>query len=87
VKYTIRSSLSRTIIGSLLFFSGVSVSGAQATDPMPSASAQAIVSYARLNLAEARKNRNDPGTAVGYYLEAADWALQPMDSSSPKRQK
>ncbi len=50
---------------------------------MPSASPQAIVYYARLNLAEAQKTRNDPGTAVGYYLEAADWALQPMDSSSP----
>jgi hypothetical protein len=49
---------------------------------MPSASAQAIVYYTRLNLAEARKTRNDPGAAVGYYLEAADWALQLMDSSS-----
>jgi hypothetical protein len=50
---------------------------------MPSASTQAIVSEARLNLAEARKTKSDPRTAVGHYLEAADVALQVIGSSSP----
>jgi pimeloyl-ACP methyl ester carboxylesterase len=84
MKRTIPVDLPGKIIGLLFLFGGASVSGAQATDPMPSASAQAIVYYARLNLAEAWKTRNDPGAAVGYYLEAADWALQPMDGSSPE---
>jgi hypothetical protein len=69
----------------LFLFGGASVSVAQGTDLMPSASAQAIVSEARLNLVEARKTRSDPRTAVGHYLEAADDALRVMGSSSPKR--
>jgi hypothetical protein len=60
VKDTIRSNLSRTIVGLLLFFSGVSVSGAQATDRLPGASTQAIVSEASLNSAAARKSQSDP---------------------------
>ena len=83
MKRTIPVDLPGKIIGLLFLFGGASVSGAQGTDRMPSASAQAIVYYARLNLVQAQKTRNDPRTAVGYYLEAADWALQPMDSSSP----
>ena len=80
---TIRIDRPRQIIGLLFLFSGLSVSGVRATDRMPSASTQAIVSEARLDLAEARKNRSDPRTAVGHYLEAADGALRVMDSSSP----
>ena len=82
-KDMIQGNLSRAIVVLFLLSSGGLVSGAQATDRKPSASAQAILYHAKLNLAEARKTRKDPGTAVGYYLEAADWALQPMDSSSP----
>jgi hypothetical protein len=83
MKSTIRIDRPRQIIGLLFLFSGLSVSGVRATDRMPSASTQAIVSEARLNLAEARKNRSDPRTAVGHYLEAADGAVRVLDSSSP----
>jgi hypothetical protein len=61
MKSTIRIDLPRKIIGLLFLFSGVSVSGGRPTDRMPSASTQAIVSEARLNLAEARKTKSDPG--------------------------
>ncbi|MGA8478309.1 MAG: hypothetical protein WB696_10155, partial [Chthoniobacterales bacterium] len=57
---TIRIDRPRQIIGLLFLCSGLSVSGVRATDRMPSASTQAIVSEARLNLAEARKNKSDP---------------------------
>jgi hypothetical protein len=83
MKRTIPVYLPGKIIGLLFLFGGASVSGAQGTDPMPSASTQAIVSEARLNLAEARKTHNDPRTAVGHYLEAADGALRVVGSSSP----
>ncbi len=83
MKSTIRIDRPRKIIGLLILFSGLSMSGVRATDRMPSASTQAIVSESRLNLAEARKNRSDPRTAVGHYLEAADGALRVLDSSSP----
>jgi hypothetical protein len=47
VKRTIPVDLAGKIIGLLFLFGGASVSGAQGTDPMPSASTQAIVSEAR----------------------------------------
>ena len=72
MKRTIPVDLPGKIIGLLFLFGGASVLGAQGTDRMPSASAQAIVYYARLNLVQAQKTRNDPRTDVGYYLEAAD---------------
>ena len=83
MKRTIPFDLPGKIIGLLFLFGGASVSGAQVTDRLPSASTQAIVSEARLNLAEARKTHSDPGTAAGHYLEAADDALRVMGSSSP----
>ena len=83
MKRTIPVDLPGKIIGLLFLFGGASVSVAQGTGLMPSASAQAIVSEARLNLVEARKTRSDPRTAVGHYLEAADDALRVMGSSSP----
>ena len=39
-------------------------------------------SEARSSLAEARKMRSDPKIAAGYYLDAADAALQSMNSAS-----
>ena len=75
--------LPRQIIALLVLFIGISVSGGRATDRMPSANTQAIVSEARLNQAEARKSKSDPRAAVGHYLEAADGALRVMGSSSP----
>ena len=83
MKRTIPVDLPGKIIGLLFLFGGASVSGAQGTDRMPSATTQAIISEARLNLAEARKTRSDARTAVGHYLEAADGALRVVGSSSP----
>ena len=56
-------------------------SGAAALPPEGSAS-EAIVSEARLSLAEARKTRSDPRTAVGHYLDAADAAVRSVGLSS-----
>ena len=83
IKSTIRIDLPGKIIGLLFLFSGISVSGGRATNRMPSANTPAIVSEARLDLAEAQKTRSDPRTAVGHYLDAADGALRVMGSSSP----
>lgn len=43
---------------------------------------EAIVSIARLSLAEPRKTRSDAKTAAGYYLDAADAALRSVGLSS-----
>jgi hypothetical protein len=76
MRRTISFDLPGKIIGLLFLFGGALVCGALGTDRMPSVSTEAIVSEARLNLAEARKTRSDPRTAVGHYLEAADSALR-----------
>jgi hypothetical protein len=68
MKRTIPVDLPGKIIGLLFLFGGASVSIAQGTDLIPSASTQAIVSEARLNLVEARKTRSDARTAVEHYL-------------------
>ena len=68
MKRTIPVDLPGKINGLLFLFGGASVSIAQGTDLIPSASTQAIVSEARLNLVEARKTRSDARTAVEHYL-------------------
>src|ERR1700738_1046971 len=50
--------------------------------PQEGAAPEAIISEARLSLAQARKTRSDPRTAVGYYLEAADAAVRSVSVSS-----
>jgi hypothetical protein len=55
--------------------------GALALPPEGSA-AEAILSEARLSLAEARKTHSDPRAALGWYLQAAERALRAASKSS-----
>jgi hypothetical protein len=55
---------------------------AVAVPPPEGSAAEAIVSQARLSLAEARKTQSDPKTAVGHYLDAADGAVRSLGVSS-----
>jgi hypothetical protein len=68
----------------LLYF--LTVSGGRAADsvgvPPEGSAAEAIVSEARLSLAEARNTGSDPRTAVGHYLDAADAVVRSMGVSS-----
>ena len=82
MKTTIRIDLVLKMLGSLLLFCGVAVSGGYAAGLMPAANNQAMISAAKLNLAEARRTNSDPRTAVGHYLEAADSALRAAGGSS-----
>ena len=70
----------------LLLLCYLAVPDGQATDalaPLPEGSAPAaILSEARLSLAEARKTHSDPRAAVGWYLQAADRALRAASESS-----
>jgi hypothetical protein len=52
------------------------------TPPSEGSAPEAIVSKARMSLAEARKTRSDPRTAVGHYLDAADAAVRTVGLSS-----
>ena len=82
MKTTIRIDPVLKMLGLLLLFCSVAVSSGHATDRIPAADSQAIISAAKLNLAEARKTNSDPRTAVGHYLEAAEMALRVASSSS-----
>jgi len=68
----------------LLYF--LTVSGGRAADsvgvPPEGSAAEAIVSEARLSLAEAQKTQSDPRTAVGHYLDAADAVVRSLGVSS-----
>jgi hypothetical protein len=76
MKTPFRLSLPRHRAGPLLLLCYLAVSDGPATDAAaPPPAAEAIVSQARQNLAEARKTQSDPSTAVGHYLDAADAAL------------
>jgi pimeloyl-ACP methyl ester carboxylesterase len=83
VKTTFRIDLVLKTLRSLLFFCSVAVAGGNAADLMPAADSQAMISAAKLNLAEAQRTTSDPRTAVGYYLEAADTALRAVKTSAP----
>jgi len=82
MKTTFRFSLPRHRAGPLLLLCYLAVSDGRATDAVaPPPAAEAIVSQARLNLAEARKTQSDPRTAAGHYLDAADAALRAQSIS------
>src|SRR6266481_5263053 len=70
----------------LLLLYCLAVSDGRAADsvavPPEGSAPEAIVSQARLSLAEARKTQSDPRTAVGHYLDAADAAVRSMGVSS-----
>ena len=86
MKTTFRFGLPCQIAGLLLLLCYLAVSDGCAADkvtlPPESSPAEAIVSEARLNLAEARKTQSDPRTAVGHYLDAADAAVRSAGVSS-----
>jgi hypothetical protein len=86
MKTTSQFGLSGQIAGLLLLLSCLAVSHGRATDsaalPPDDSAPQAIVSEARLSLAEARKTQSDPRIAVGHYLDAAHAAVRSVGPSS-----
>ena len=80
MKTIFQFGLPREIAGLLLLLYCLSVSDGRAADsvavPPEGSAPEAIVSEARLSLAEARKTQSDPRTAVGHYLDAADAAVR-----------
>src|SRR5580692_8323345 len=86
MKTIFRFGLPRQVAGLLLILCYLAVSDGRAADSVavpPGGSApEAIVSQARLSLAEARKTQSDPRTAVGHYLDAADAAVRSLGVSS-----
>ena len=86
MKITFRFGSPRQLAGLLLLLYCLTVSDGRAADsvgvPPEGSAAEAIISEARLSLAQARKTRSDPRTAVGHYLDAADAVLRSMGVSS-----
>ena len=86
MKTTFRFGLPCQIAGLLLLLCYLAVSDGRAADQGGAAAGRfgsdAIVSEARLSLAEARKTQSDPRTAVGHYLDAADAAVRSVGVSS-----
>jgi hypothetical protein len=74
MKTIFRFGLPRQIAGLLLLLYYLAMSDGRAADSVavpPAGSApEAIISQARLSLAEARKTQSDPRAAVGHYLDA-----------------
>src|SRR5271166_4539765 len=74
MKTTFRFGLPRQMAGLLLLLCYLAVYDGYAADaaalPPEGSAPEAILSEARLSLAEARKTQSDPRTAVGHYLEA-----------------
>src|SRR5271165_1294599 len=86
MKNTFRFGLPGQIAGLLLLLCYPALSDGRAADaaalPPEGSAPEAIVSEAQLSLAEARKTRSDPRTAVGHYLDAADLAVRSLGVSS-----
>ena len=86
MKTIFRFGLPRQVAGLLLILCYLAVSDGRAADsvgvPPEGSAAEAIVSQARLSLAEARKTQSDPKTAVGHYLDAADAVVRSLGVSS-----
>jgi hypothetical protein len=84
MKTTFRLGLPCQIAGLLLLLCYLAVSDGRAADKvtLPPGGSDAILSEARLSLAEARKTQSDPRTAVGHYLDAADAAVRSVGVSS-----
>ena len=86
MKTIFRFGLPSQVARLLLLLSCLAVSdGRAASAPalLPEGSApEAILSEARLSLAEARKTHSDPRVAVGWYLQAADRASRAATESS-----
>src|ERR1700722_8480340 len=76
MKTTFRFGSPCQLTAMLLLLYCLTVSGGRAAgsvgSPPAASAAEAIVSDARLSLAEARKTQSDPRTAVGHYLDAGD---------------
>ncbi len=72
------------VVGLILFLCSLGLSGGLAANVgTPQGSApDALVSEARLSLAEARKTASDPKTSVGHYLDAADAAVRSVGKTS-----
>src|ERR1700737_636620 len=86
MKTTFRFGLPREATWLLLLLCCLTVSQGRAADkvalPPEGSAPEAIISEARLSLAEARKTQADPRTAVGHYLDAADAAVRSVGPSS-----
>ena len=85
MKTAFRRGSPRQMVGLLVLLGYLAVSDGRAADTVPppeGSASEAILSEARLSLAEARKTRSDPRTAVGRYLDAADVAVRSMGVSS-----
>jgi len=86
MKTLFRFGLPRQIARLLLLLYCLSVPDGRAADsvavPPGGSASETIISEARLSLAEARKTRSDPRTAVGHYLDAADAVVRSLGVSS-----
>jgi pimeloyl-ACP methyl ester carboxylesterase len=75
MKTILQFGLPREIAGLLLLLYCLAASDGHAADsvtvPPEGSASEAIISQARLSLAEARKTQSDPRIAVGHYLDAA----------------
>ena len=82
VRFGLPSQVARLLL--LLCYLEVSDGRAAGALALPSegSATEAILSEARLSLAEARKTHSDPRAAVGWYLQAADTASRAATESS-----
>src|SRR6516225_11638247 len=86
MKAIFRFGLPSQVARQLLLLCYLAVSDGRAAGapalPAEGSAPEAILSEARLSLAEGRKTHSDPRAAVGWYLQAADRALRAASESS-----